>query len=94
MIPTFDEAALQFAFFFPAELGKATLERDLAGADGPAALFVDIIGLPFTPPSFAGVARRSAARAYWYSAVTAPYYRPYPYPPNYPPPDYPYPYPY
>jgi hypothetical protein len=34
------------------------LEGDLAGADGPAAVFVDIIGLPFTPLSFAGVARR------------------------------------
>jgi hypothetical protein len=29
------------------------LEGDLAGADGPAAVFVDIIGLPFTPLSFA-----------------------------------------
>jgi hypothetical protein len=25
------------------------LEGDLAGADGPASVFVDIIGLPFTP---------------------------------------------
>jgi hypothetical protein len=70
------------------------LEGDLAGADGPAAVFVDIIGLPFTPLSFAGVARRTARRAYWYSAATAPYYRPYPYPAYYPPPYYPYPYPY
>jgi hypothetical protein len=69
------------------------LEGGLAGADGPAAVFVDIIGLPFTPLSFAGVARRSA-RAYWYGAATAPYYRAYPYPPYYPPPYYPYPYPY
>src|SRR5205085_12596168 len=30
------------------------LEGDLAGADGPASVFVDIIGLPFTPLSFAG----------------------------------------
>src|SRR5215469_3608829 len=44
------------------------LEGDLAGADGPASVFVDIIGLPFTPLSYAGVARRSAARAYWYGA--------------------------
>ena len=36
------------------------LEGNLAGADGPAAGFVDIIGLPFTPLSVAGVARRSA----------------------------------
>jgi hypothetical protein len=71
------------------------LEGDLAGADGPAAVFVDIIGLPFTPLSFAGVARRSARRAYWYGAAAAPYYRPYGYPGYYPPPPYyPYPYPY
>jgi hypothetical protein len=39
------------------------LEGELDGADGPAAVFIDIIGLPFTPLSFAGVARRTAARA-------------------------------
>jgi hypothetical protein len=71
------------------------LEGDLAGADGPAAVFVDIIGLPFTPLSFAGVARRTARRAYWYGAAAAPYYRPpYGYPAYYPPPYAPYPYPY
>ena len=70
------------------------LEGDLAAADGPAAVFVDIIGLPFTPLSFAGVARRTARRAYWYGAATAPYYRPYAYPGYYPPPYAPYPYPY
>ena len=70
------------------------LEGDLAAADGPAAVFVDIIGLPFTPLSFAGVARRTARRAYWYGAATAPYYRPYAYPGYYPPPYPPYPYPY
>ena len=47
------------------------LEGDLAGADGPASVFVDIIGLPFTPLSVAGVARRMARRAYWYGAATA-----------------------
>ena len=68
------------------------LEGDLAGADGPASVFVDIIGMPLTPLSFAGVARRSARRAYWYGAATAPY-RPYGYPGYYPPPYYPtYPY--
>jgi hypothetical protein len=69
------------------------LEGDLIGADGPASVFVDIIGLPFTPLSFAGVARRAARRAAWYgaaAAATAPY-PPYGYPP---PPYYPYPYPY
>src|SRR5208283_3965708 len=35
------------------------LEGDLKGADGPASVFIDIIGLPFTPLSFAGVARRT-----------------------------------
>jgi hypothetical protein len=70
------------------------LEGDLAGADGPASVFVDIIGLPFTPLSFAGVARRTARRAAWYdaaAAAAAPYSYPPPY--GYPPPYYPYPYP-
>ena len=67
------------------------LEGELTGADGPASVFVDIIGLPFTPLSFAGVARRSARRAAWYgaaAAAAAPYYPP---PHGYPPPPY-YPY--
>lgn len=74
------------------------LEGSLAGADGPASVFIDIIGLPFTPLSFAGVARRTAYRAAWYGGAAAaaaaaapyyyhPYYRPacgyYPYPPCY-----------
>jgi hypothetical protein len=42
------------------------LEGDLTGADGPAAIFIDIIGRPFTPLSFAGVARRTAFRGAWY----------------------------
>ena len=73
------------------------LEGDLAGAEGPASVFVDIIGLPFTPLSFAGVARRTARRAYWYGAASAgaaaaygyPYYGappPYYAPPYYGPP--------
>ena len=75
-----------------------TLEGDLTGADGAAAVFIDIIGRPFTPMSFAGVARRSAFRgamyagaagavAYGAAAYAAPYVRPacgyYPYPPCY-----------
>ena len=56
------------------------LEGDLAGADGAASVFIDIIGMPWTPLSFAGVARRTAARAAWYGAAAAPYYHPY-YPP-------------
>ncbi len=59
------------------------LEGDLATADGPAALFIDIIGMPLTPRSFAGVARRTAYRSAWYAGAAAPYYRPY-----YPPPPY------
>jgi hypothetical protein len=69
-----------------------TLEGDVTGGDGGAALFIDIIGRPFTPLSFAGVARRSAFRgamyagavgaaAYGAAAYAAPVYSaPYPYP--------------
>jgi len=72
-----------------------TLEGDLTGGDGAAAVFIDIIGRPFTPMSFAGVARRSAFRGAMYAgavgaaAYAAPYAygRPacgyYPYPPCY-----------
>jgi hypothetical protein len=73
------------------------LEGDLAGADGPASVFIDIIGLPFTPLSFAGVARRSARRGAFYAAAAAPYAYPGAYPyaaPYYRPPTcgfYPYP---
>lgn len=65
------------------------LEGDLAGADGPASVFIDIIGRPFTPLSFAGVARRTAFRGAYYrgaavagaaalgaAAAYGPYYRP------------------
>ena len=59
-----------------------------AGA-GPVSLFIDIIGLPFTPLSFAGVARRTAYRTVvWGSAAaataaaaSAAAYHPYYYPP-------------
>ena len=61
------------------------LEGDLKGADGPASVFIDIIGLPFTPLSFAGVARRTAYRGAFYAGAAAgaaaaayPYYPPYP----------------
>jgi hypothetical protein len=68
------------------------LEGSLTGGDGPAAVFIDIIGMPLTPLSLAGVARRTARRAAWYGAAAAPYYRPppayYPYPPPYYPPPY------
>jgi hypothetical protein len=68
------------------------LEGDLADADGPASVFIDIIGRPLTPLSFAGVARRTAYRGAWYGAAAAgaavaagaaaaAYRYPYPYPP-------------
>lgn len=77
------------------------LEGDLKGGDGSAAVFIDIIGMPFTPMSYAGVARRSAYRGAWYgaaagaamagaaigAAAASPYYHPYAYAP---PPPYPY----
>jgi hypothetical protein len=47
------------------------LEGDLANADGPASVFIDIIGLPRTPLSFAGVARRTAYRGAFYGAAGA-----------------------
>lgn len=44
----------------------------LPKTSGPASLFIDIIGLPFTPLSFAGVARRTAYRTVvWGSAAEA-----------------------
>jgi len=45
------------------------LEGDITGADGPASVFIDIIGRPFTPLSFAGVARRSAFRGAMYAGA-------------------------
>lgn len=48
------------------------LEGDLAGSDGPASVFIDIIGRPLTPFSYAGVARRTAWRgAYYRGAAVA-----------------------
>lgn len=67
------------------------LEGELANADGPASVFIDIIGMPLSPMSFAGAARRTAYRGAWYAGAAAayhPYYAPYdrPYYPPYPPP--------
>ena len=47
------------------------LEGDLKGADGAAAVFIDIIGRPFTPMSFAGAARRTAYRGAYYAGAAA-----------------------
>jgi hypothetical protein len=73
----------------------AVLEGDLGNADGPASVFIDIIGMPLTPLSFAGAARRTAYRGAFYAGAAAgayrypPAYAPYPaypvYPPYYPP---------
>jgi hypothetical protein len=45
------------------------LEGDLNGGDGPASIFIDIIGRPFTPVSFAGAARRTAYRGAMYAGA-------------------------
>jgi hypothetical protein len=42
------------------------LEGNLPPTGGAGSLFIDIIGRPLTPMSFAGVARRSARRAAFY----------------------------
>jgi hypothetical protein len=54
----------------------SVLEGKLTGK-GPASVFIDIIGLPFTPLSFAGVARRTARRGAFYGMAAAPYADPY-----------------
>jgi hypothetical protein len=59
----------------------------LPQAGGPVSLFIDIIGLPFTPLSFAGVARRTAYRTVVWggaaasAAAASAYAHPYSYPP-------------
>ncbi len=47
------------------------LEGDIKGADGPASVFIDMIGMPFTPLSVAGVARRTAYRGAYYAGAAA-----------------------
>jgi hypothetical protein len=47
------------------------LEGDIKGADGAASVFIDIIGRPFTPLSFGGVARRTAYRGAYYAGAAA-----------------------
>lgn len=43
------------------------LEGTLPARGGPVSLFIDVIGMPLTPMSYAGVARRTAYRraVYW-----------------------------
>lgn len=47
------------------------LEGDLTGAEGAASVFIDIIGRPLTPMSYAGVARRTAYRGAYYAGAAA-----------------------
>jgi hypothetical protein len=48
------------------------IEGKVPKKGGPSSVFIDIIGLPFTPLSFAGVARRTAFRTVmWGSAATS-----------------------
>ena len=42
------------------------LEGNMPASGGPASLFIDIIGMPLTPVSYAGVARRTYRRAVIY----------------------------
>lgn len=43
-----------------------TLEGELPAAANDVSVFIDVIGMPWTPASYAGVARRSYRRAYYY----------------------------
>ena len=63
----------------------AVLEGSLTGATGPAAVFIDIIGRPLTPISFAGVARRTAFRGAFYAGAAGAAAAAYPPPPAYGP---------
>ncbi|MFZ0612597.1 MAG: SHOCT domain-containing protein [Desulfobacterales bacterium] len=48
------------------------IEGKVPQKGGPCSVFIDIIGLPFTPLSFAGVARRTAYRTVmWDTAATS-----------------------
>ncbi len=47
------------------------LEGDLNAADGSAAVFIDIIGRPFTSLSFAGSSLRTALRGAYYAGAAA-----------------------
>lgn len=41
------------------------LQGDMPATGADVSLFIDIIGMPLTPLSYAGVARRAYRRAYW-----------------------------
>lgn len=42
------------------------LEGEMPANGGPVSLFIDVIGMPLTPMSYAGVARRDYRRAFYY----------------------------
>jgi hypothetical protein len=42
------------------------LEGTFPSQANDVAVFIDVIGMPFTPMSYAGVARRTYRRAYYY----------------------------
>lgn len=42
-----------------------TLQGEFPAAAGDVSVFIDVIGMPWTPASYAGVARRSYRRAYY-----------------------------
>jgi len=42
------------------------LEGEMPAKGGPVSLFIDVIGMPLTPLSYAGVARRTYRRAFLY----------------------------
>jgi hypothetical protein len=42
------------------------LEGKMPAEGGPVSLFIDVIGMPLTPLSYAGVARRDYRRAFYY----------------------------
>jgi hypothetical protein len=45
--------------------GELLGQRGVQKSRGQLTAFIDIIGMPWTPLSYAGVARRSFRRAYW-----------------------------
>jgi hypothetical protein len=51
--------------FLALEHAHKVLEGTLLAQGGACALFIDIIGMPRTPFSFAGAARRGFRRAYY-----------------------------
>jgi hypothetical protein len=43
-----------------------TLQGDMPASGSDVSVFIDVIGMPWTPLSYAGVARRSYRRAFYY----------------------------